>query len=249
MIALLASEVLKLRTTRVPYVFLGIAVLLSAAAGVILVVSDSLEDDDAWLLLAQGTNFGNILATILGILIVTNEYRHGTINSTFLVEPARERVLASKIGAGTAAGAVFAALAFASAAAVAVPWMAARGDALALDATIVESLARLVASYVLACLFGVGVGAIVQNQVGAIVAVFVWFFVGESVISAVAGLLTEFGEDPVSPYLPGSTLQAIVGFEEGDELLLDALPALGLTTLYVAALIGLGALSMLRRDP
>lgn len=251
MTRLLAAEVLKLRSTRVPYVFAGVVVVLSAGAAAIYVISDSLDDDDAWLFLAQGANFGNILATILGILIVTNEYRHGTINSTFLVEPARERVLATKLTAGVLAGATFAVLACAAAVVVAVPWVAARGESLPVDGSIAEAIARLIASYVLACGIGVGVGAIIQNQVGAIVATFVWFFVVESVIGAVSALLSDgIGEaDPVSPYLPGSALQAIVGFEQADDFLLSAPAAALLTAVYVAALVVLGALAMLRRDP
>ena len=253
MTALLSAEILKLRTTRVPYVFAAVLMLLSAGAAVIYVISDTLEEDleDSWLLLSQGANFGNIFATILGILIVTNEYRHGTINSTFLVEPQRERVLGTKLVAGVIAGATFALLAFATAALVAAPWAAARGYGLPVDGTILEAIARIVASYVLACGLGIGVGAIVQNQVGAIVATFVWFFVVESVIGVVAALLADgIGErDPVSPYLPGSTLQAIVGFEQADDFLLSAPAAALLTGVYVAGLVVLGGISMLRRDP
>jgi hypothetical protein len=251
MTALLSAELLKLRTTRVPYVFAGIVMLLGLGSAAIFVVSDSLEDDDAWLVLAQGANFGNILATILGILIVTNEYRHGTINSTFLVEPGRERVLGTKLVAGVIAGAVLALLAFASAAIVALPWVAAEGGSLPADGTIVEALARLVAAYVLATGIGIGVGAIIQNQVGAIVATFVWFFVVEAVITTVASLLSDgFDEaDPVSPYLPGSTLQAVVGFEDAADRLLSAPVGALLTALYVAVLVVLGGLAMLRRDP
>jgi ABC-2 type transport system permease protein len=247
---LLASEALKVRSTRVPYVFAGILVLLSAGSAAIYVVSDSL-DEDAWLSLAQGANFGSILATILGILIVTNEYRHGTINSTFLVEPARERVLGTKLAVGLLAGAAFAVFALVAAVAVAAPWLAARGESLPLDGTIVEATARLVASFALACGLGIGVGAIIQNQVGAIVTTFVWFFVVESVVGVVAALLADgIGErDPVSPYLPGSAMQAIVGFEQADDFLLSAPAAALLTSAYVAALVLLGTLAMLRRDP
>ena len=250
MTALLASEVAKLRTVRVPYVFIGIVILLAVGSAAIFVISDSLDgEEDAWLMLAQGANFGNILATILGILIVTNEYRHGTITSTFLVEPARERVLIAKLVAAILTGLVFALVAYVVALAVAIPWQAARGEGLELDGSIIEALARLVASYVIACALGIGVGAIIQNQVGAIVATFVWFFVVEAVISTVAGLLTDFGDDPVSPYLPGNTLQGIVGFEQADNFLLSTPAATLLAAVYAVVLVALGAFSMLRRDP
>jgi len=250
-VKLLSAELLKARTTRVPYVFVGVVMLLSGGVAAGIVGTDSLGEDP-WLELMQGASFANIVATILGILIVTNEYRHGTINSTFLVEPARERVLVAKLVVGLLAGAVFAVLAVLAALAVAVPWLAIRGDeSLPLDASAVEAIARLVALYALASGLGVGVGAIIQNQVGAIVATFVWFFVAEPIITVVSQLLADgVGDpDPVSRYIPGNVLQAIVGFEQGEDFLPS--PGVGavVTTVYVAAHALLGALAMLRRDP
>lgn len=250
MTSLLAAELLKLRSTRVPSVFAAVVMLLSAIAAAGYVGTDSL-DDDPWLSLAQGASFSNVVATILGILIVTTEYRHGTINATFLVVPARERVLGAKLVVGMVAGTATAVLAALAALAVALPWVAARGDSLPVDASMLEAGARLVAVYALACALGVGIGAMIQNQVGAIVATFVWFFVGESIIGVVSSLLADgIGErDPVTPYLPGSALQGIIGFEPGDSLLLAAGWATVLTSAYVAALALLGGLAMLRRDP
>lgn len=248
---LLAAEQLKLRTTRVPYVLAAMVVLLSAIAAAGYVGTNSL-DDDPWLSLAQGASFANVVATILGILIVTNEYRHGTITSTFLAEPARERVLAAKLVVGLLAGVALAVVAAIAALAVAVPWQAARGESLPVDGTAVESFARLAVLYALACGLGVGVGAIVQNQVGAIVATFVWFFVAETIISIVSSLLGDGIEEeggPLTPYLPGSALQAIVGFEPADDVFLGAGWGTLLACGYVAGLALLGGLAMLRRDP
>jgi hypothetical protein len=247
---LLAAELFKLRSTRMPYVFAAVVMLLSAIAAAGYVGTDSL-DEDPWLSLARAVGLSNIVATILGILIVTTEYRHGTINATFLVEPARELVLAVKLVAGLLAGTVLAVFAALAALAVALPWLAARGDSLPVDVGIVEAGGRLVAVFVLACGLGIGIGAIIQNQVGAIVATFVWFFVGESIVGVISSLLTDgIGEpDPVSPYLPGSVLQAVIGFEQGEAFLLGGPWAVLLTSVYVAGLAVLGGLSMLRRDP
>ena len=51
--------------------------------------------------LVESAGFGAVLAMILGITMVTTEFRHGTITPTFLAAPSRERVLASKALAGT----------------------------------------------------------------------------------------------------------------------------------------------------
>ena len=255
MSALLSSELLKLRTTRPPYVLIAVIMLISAIGAAGLVGTGALGDDeDPALSLAQAAAFGGILALILGILIVTNEYRHGTVNSTYLVEPRRPRVLFAKAIAAVIAGAAIAAGAAAAALAVALPWLAARDESFPLDAHLGGAALRLFLAYALYALLGLAVGAIIQNQVGAIVGALIWFFVIENVISVVAGLLSDgVGEpDPVSKFLPGSVLQGILGFSQGEgaqDFLLDALPATLLAALYAAGLLALGALAVTRRDP
>lgn len=252
---LFAAELLKLRTTRVPYVMLAIIALLGAIAAAGLVGSGALADDsERAVSLAQGASFSGILALVLGILIVTNEYRHGTVNSTFLLEPRRVRVLLAKVAAAAVTGLAIAAASLIAALAVAVPWSELRGDPSPLSDDIGKAAVLLALVYILYCLLGAGLGAVIQNQVGAIVVALVWFFIGESVISVVTGLLTNgIGEpDPVTPYLPGSALGGILGFSQGegsDEFLLGPWASAGLASVYVAAIAALGALAMTRRDP
>jgi len=245
----LAAEFLKLRTTRVPCVLLLVVVLLSGTFAAALVGSNSLGDDRA-LELAQAGAFVGLLATVLGVLLVTNEYRHGTITTTFLAEPRRIRVLASKVGASLLAGAVVALATALVIAAVALPWLAARDEALALDLQAAEAVGRLVLAFALATALGAAVGAIVQSQVGTIVIVFVWFLVVENLIGVLSALLFgELGEpDPVSRYLPGSAIGGIVG-GQGAEFVLRSGPSILLTLGYVAVLAAAGAFSMSRRDP
>lgn len=251
---LLPAELLKLRTTRTPWVLFGIGVLISGliAAGFAGFGGlDAANEDTPALALAQGASFFAILATVTGILLVTNEYRHGTVMTTFLAEPRRERVLGAKVVVALVTGAAFGLASMAASTLVAAPWLAARGEPSLLGGELLEGSGRVVLSYALSAALGAAVGAILQNQVGAIIAVFVWFLVVESIIGVLSGLIfaDELGEpDPITPYLPGSALGGIVG-GEGNEFLLRggwaALLALG----YVAGLALLGALSMMRRDP
>jgi ABC-2 type transport system permease protein len=249
---LLGSELVKLRTIRTPYVLLLGSALISAAATSGFVGSGSVdrEDIDPALRLAQAASFGNIFVAVIGILIVTNEYRHGTIMTTFLAEPHRVRVLLAKLAAAGIAGLAFAVASVAVSAAVALPWLAARGESLQLDGQALEAVGRVLLAFALTAVFGAAVGAIVQSQVGAIVGWFIWILVVESLITVLAGLLlTDVGEpDPVSKFLPGSSLGGIVG-GEGNEFLLNGPGALALAIGYAVALSALGALSMTRRDP
>jgi len=248
-VRLRSAELLKLRTTRVTYILLGVTVLLSGLAAAAIVGSGSLDGDD-WLQLAQGAGFSTTLATIVGILLVTNEYRHGTIMTTFLAEPRRVRVGAAKLAAALVAGIVLAVASIATTALVALPWAAARGEGLHLEGQAGEAVARVLLAFALSAALGAAVGAIIQNQVGTIIAVFVWFLIVESIIGVLSALVFgDLGEpDPVSPYLPGSALSGIIG-GEGSEFMLRGGPAALLALGYVALLSVVGALSMTRRDP
>ena len=160
---------------------------------------------------------------VIGILIVTNEYRHGTIMTTFLAEPHRIRVLLAKLSAAGIVGLVFAVAALAG--------VGCGGAAVALGARRVAAAGRPGARGRRpgaarvrsdgAC-SAAAVGAIVQSQVGAIVGWFMWILVVESLVTVISGLVfTDVGEpDPVSKFLPGSSLGGIVG-GEGNEFLLS----------------------------
>lgn len=62
--------------------------------------------DDQRGLLGVGSLAG-VFSALAGIMLVTSEYRYGTIRPTFLFTPKRSRVLGAKVGAGLLAGAVF----------------------------------------------------------------------------------------------------------------------------------------------
>lgn len=248
----LVSELVKLRTVRTPYYLLLGTVLISGGVAAGFVGSGSVDrvDEDPALSLGQAASFGTLFVAVIGILIVTNEYRHGTIMTTFLAEPRRVRVLLAKLVAAALVGAFFALTALAAAAMVAVPWLSARGESLQLGVQALEAVGRVLLVFSLTAVIGAAVGAIVQSQVGAIVGYFVWIFVIESIVTVLSGLLlTEIGEpDPVSRFLPGTALSGIVG-GEGSEFALNggwsALVALG----YAAGLSLLATVLITRRDP
>lgn len=245
----LDAELLKLRTTLVPYVLGGVVVLLAGITAAGFVAGDALGNDPA-LDLAQGASFAAVFVTVAGILLVTNEYRHGTIASTFLVEPHRERVLAAKLGATLVAGAAYAAVAGGAVALVALPWLSARGDAVPGGGDLLEALGLLAVSFMLSGALGAAVGAIVRNQVGAIVATLLWFLVVEPLVALLAALLagdiTE--QAPISKYLPGAALSGIVG-GTGGHAGLRIVPAIAVASAWVGALALVGAAAMVRRDP
>jgi ABC-2 type transport system permease protein len=125
------------------------------------------------LVVAQGPLV--VFALILGVLAMTGEFRHGTATPTFLVTPDRGRVVAAKVVANALAGALLAAVSAAVVLAVTLPWLRVRGVDLAiLDADAGARLLGLVAMAALHAVLGVGLGALVRNQVVAVAAGLVW---------------------------------------------------------------------------
>jgi ABC-2 type transport system permease protein len=111
-------------------------------------------------------------------------------------------VLTAKGVAGACAGAVFGLAGYVAALGVGLIFVAARGDHVAIgDATLVRyALGHIVGTALLAAV-GVGLGALVRSQLAAVIGVFAWTIVIESVLG---GLFTSIR--PYLPYTAASTL-------------------------------------------
>jgi ABC-2 type transport system permease protein len=189
MIGLVRAELAKLRTTRLAY---GVAATMTAF-GVLTVVANvtsagrqgnpPLSADDLPRLVSAPAAMLAGAALLLGILGMAGEFRHHTITQTFLASPDRGRVVAAKLAAYALAGIAVAVLSLAVTTAVALPWLLAKGLTVSLlDAELGRVLAGTVLAAGLCGLVGVGVGALVRNQVAAIVGVLVWALVVEGLL-------------------------------------------------------------------
>lgn len=184
---------------------------------------------------------GNVspLVLVLGILVSTGEYRHHTIASVLLAEPVRMRVVLAKVLAGALAGAAFTAVALAAGLAVAVPWLSAQGISVTTGGLAGVALGSL-AAWALWCAIGVGVGALIRNQVAAIVGALV-FEIG--VDGILAALLPDVGK-----FLPGSAAAALAGSGGGSQVVLPTVLGALVLLGYLAVATGLGGLAVVRRD-
>ena len=118
------------------------------------------------------------LMLVLGVLIITTEFRHGTASSTFLVSPRRWPVLVAKLGAGAAGRrARRPALRPRQRRPRAADLLAAAAASCPRPATSSRSTPASSSPSPCSAAFGLGVGAIVRNQVGAIIAAIAFFFV------------------------------------------------------------------------
>jgi ABC-2 type transport system permease protein len=246
---LVAAELLKLRTIRSPLGLLLGVLLLAGLALTGNLASGGLDTDPERIgLLVQAAAAGLAFATLLGIVAVTNEFRHGTIVQTFLLEPVRERVVAAKTVAGLVGGAIFGAAVAVVAVAVAVPWLASRDAPLPVDGELLLALVRLVVAFGLAGALGIAVGFLIRSQVGAIVAALAWFLVAEPLLALLGFALwrNDWGRSPIDPYLPGSAFDAFVTGGAGDYI--AAPRALLVASAYVVGLLALALLATRTRD-
>jgi ABC-2 type transport system permease protein len=202
-----AAELTKLTTTRSARRLLMSAVVLAAlpVSGVVAsggVAQGALATDTGLRTVLEHGGLASILPLILGVLISTGEYRHGTVVDTFLTEPRRIRVIVAKMLTGAVVG-VVAGVAVALSTAVTVSaWYAAKDVALDLGASpALGSLIGIGLWTALYTLIGVAVGALVRGQAVAIVSAVVWIFVAET---AFAGLIVSLGK-----WLPATAARAL----------------------------------------
>jgi ABC-type transport system involved in multi-copper enzyme maturation permease subunit len=190
---------------------------------------------------------GYILPLILGVTMICGEFRHKTITPTFLATPRRSRVLAAKIVAaaliGLAIGAVFTVLSTALGAIV----VAARGYAVQLDSGAMwRVLVLVVVGVAVWTIFGVGFGALLKNQIAAIVTALALVGIVEGLL-ALALRWAHLGT--VAKFLPSSAANAILRPSNVD--VADILPWWAGLLVLLAWGLGtalLGALSTMRRD-
>jgi ABC-2 type transport system permease protein len=247
MIRLIRAEFTKLRTTRVIY---GMAAAM-AAFGVLTVVvgataagqqgNPPLSADSLPMLVAGPVVLLAGAALLLGILGMTGEFRHQTVTQTFLVSPDRGRVVAAKLVAYPLAGIALALATLAVTAAVGAGWLAAKGITPSLlDARLGRVVGVALLGAGLCGLVGVGVGALIRNQVAALVGTLVWVLVVE-------GLLVSLLNAPtLGKWLPSAAATAAITSPGGAHL--SRLGGTLLLAAYALAFALVGTRLVVRRD-
>ena len=246
MTALLSSELLKQRSTRATlslFVAMIGLVLLAVLLHGFGLRAEALGDRHVQLMvLGRGELLGVLFAALLGALSITAEIRHGTIRPTFLFSPRRGRVVAAKVVVSVLVGAGFGLVAGAVATAAGTAALRARGIDVQLDgrddALLVFGSATAAALW---AAIGVGLGALVRNQVPTLIGICAWLLFVEGLLGDATGGLGDVGR-----ILPGAAAAAISGQDPGTLLA----PAVGLVLLvaYAAAAALAGATATSRRD-
>jgi ABC-2 type transport system permease protein len=247
MTRLLRSELLKQRTTRTSLTLLLYMLGLILLVVLLHVFSLSVDElgarDNQLKVLGWGTSIGALFAALLGAMSITAEIRHGLIRPTLMATPRRARVIAAKVGASALAGTLVGLLAQALTAAITSAGLTARGVEIAVTAAdFAQLLAGGAAAAALFAAIGVGVGALIRNQVGTVVGLCVWLLLVESIL---------IGDVPsVGQFTPGASAGALAGALQDvgpADLLAPALGAL-LLVAYAAVAGAAGSIAVARRD-
>ena len=237
---LIHAELLKIRTA--PRTTFGLVLALLAivglgAAGTSYDVANGFFEDPETEIVGIG-HTATIFALILGILVITWDYRHGTIIQTLLAAPRRERVVGAKLLVAGVLAAALAVLALALAILIAEIWL---GDDFELRGENWSQMFRLVVATVLWAVLGLGLGATLRTQVGALITALVWFLVVESILTSIGWKIGE-----IAQYLPGEVLGDFAGTGRPEEF--SRATAGLLAFVYAFGLAAVGTLFVLRRD-
>ncbi|MGB2710608.1 MAG: ABC transporter permease [Conexibacter sp.] len=243
-----AGELLKLRTTRTFVALVASAVLLTVVLTTLAAslakyhAGDFPPGED----LVGLAFFGLLFAFVLGLLAVTTEFRHGTITPTLLAIPSRSRLIAAKLAAHLLAGGVLGLLTVVLNLALVEAILSLRD--IETGTSLADALRWIAGGTADAALFaglGVGVGAVVRHQVGALVGGLAWLFVVEPLLTIVPGL-----DDVIAKLGVGGLSDGLDGYamDGSNADLLAQLPAGLVLAAYVALAALAGAALLRRRD-
>jgi ABC-2 type transport system permease protein len=209
MISQIRAELLKIRSTRTTIgLLLGMITLIllfTLLTGLLSHPSGLMGKENQRQLLSVGSLAG-VFSALAGALLVTSEYRYGTIRPTILFNPARSQVLTAKIVAGMLAGIAFGVIGEAVGWAVGFVILEARGITIVLNASdvLLLSLGGL-AGVALWGAIGAALGTIIRNQVGAVITLLAWGFVVDNLLF---GLVPSVGR-----YMPTRASDALTGLK------------------------------------
>ena len=204
MIQLVRAELLKLRTTQVWFWMLLLAIAVGVLAVVATLASNDVKSAADVPLLFANANGAIVTAFILGVLGITTEFRYQTITPTVLQTPSRWTV-AAKLLSYAIIGLAYALACLAVQLMIALPWLSAKGIDFSLsDPDLRRAIFGFPVIFLLFAIMGIGVGALLRNQIVAMVVGLVFLLALENILVAIPKVRNAY------PYLPGGAMQGVL---------------------------------------
>lgn len=218
MIGTLRSEIRKVFTTRLWWgLLIGVLVVDAALAALfgLLVGADFGGDPQAspfanpnvsTLQLVYSAGFAYYISPlfplVLGIMLITTEFRHQTVTATYLATPRRWVVILSKVIAAAVVGAVYAIVHDVASVVGGALTLVPRGQPTYLgEPEIWQTLGISIITFICWVLLGFALGLLVRNQVAAIMVAVGVAFVAQIALNIVFSVV---GWESVPRWLPGN---------------------------------------------
>ncbi len=238
----LRAELLKIRSTRTTTGLLvgliALALLFTILTCTLSPISQLLTEREQASVLSFGSVAG-VFAALAGIMLFTSEYRFGTIRPTSLFNADRNRLFTAKFIARMLSGLIFGVIGEGIVLSVGVGIFKLRGVGLVMSgANVTELIVGAVIGTALWGAIGVGIGAVVPNQVGAVISLLAWGFVVENLVF---GFLPTIGR-----FLPVHAADAMMGSIQDQQLPGDVGVLVVVAWALTLAVVGLALLR--RRD-
>jgi ABC-2 type transport system permease protein len=282
-IALIRGELLKIRTTNTWWLFgIGVIGVTALALLVNCLQADyflnqeapdtgGLNAEDAQnqrdlfaaqsQVVAQAANiytsgqfFGGLFVLLLGMLLITNEFYHQTATATFLTTPHRTAVVAAKLVTGITFAALFWLITTVMSIPTGILFLQAQDVPISLNEWDVQrAILFNLLVFMLWAIVGVGFGALIRNQIGAVLTGALLYVIGTQVAQIVFFLIREYliKEDWVTTAQVIVPATAATVFVSATEAFPDAPPYWvgGLVLLGYGVLGGLiGTMILRKRD-
>lgn len=205
MIRLIRAEFLKLRTTQVWFWLLLAAIAISAIFVVAPFASGGVHNGHDIAQVFSLASTGYIVVFVLGVLGITTEIRYQTITPTVLGTPSRWTLMTAKMITYAVLGALYALACLIVQIAIAAPWASAKGLHISWGS---DGIPRaLWGVFLVVALFGIiglGIGALMRNQMVAVSVGVIFLLVLQGIIAIIPKVKV------IYPYLPGGAVSAIL---------------------------------------
>jgi hypothetical protein len=248
MTGLLGAEWLKVTSTRMVWgLAIGAAAFTALNVVALIFVSGQpgappLTEPGALRNVFASIGSASVIILVFGILQMTTEYRHLTVSSTFLATPRRGRMLAAKMAVSAVFGLLGGIVVCIVGVGLALALLPLREHAPVDASTVTQIVGGVLLAFTIYAVLGVALGALIRNQVVAILAALVWVLLAESLTVA---LLPDVGK-----WLPGGAATSVLqgtSFDGSDAYLPPWAGAL-LLLAYGVVFAVVAARTTLRRD-
>lgn len=198
LLALLVSEVRKTTSTAAWWALLVPAVVLCTLVGLALAEIGGLTFSAPAPQALALSSFGSKFALVFGVVCASSEFRHRTVTTSYLTSPGRPQMLLAKV---VVAGVVGAGYGLACSVLGLLGMLVGGGEISGQEYTALLEIGAVgMVVFALWSVIGVGIGTLIDNQVGAILGVLVYLLIVEGLMTGIAKF-TDAGQ--IDEYLPG----------------------------------------------